>query len=225
MRIIARFTKSDAVRFVSHLDIQRLIHRAFRRAGLPIAFSKGFNPHPLTSFASALSVGVTSDAEWFDVHIAENIEPCEFAAKLNAVLPEGFRIEQAFKASDDKYSLTAFMEAGEYRIDVSADEADITRIQGCVSTLLDGPIIVQKKTKSGIKDVDISPGGLKCNVEVIDDTHAVLNVTTSLTVSGSVNPDLFLGALSKAWCKNADYSIHRTCIYSKDGLYMPLYQQ
>ena len=55
MRIIARFEKNDSVRFVSHLDVQRLFHRAMRRAGLPIAYSNGFNPHPLMSFATALS--------------------------------------------------------------------------------------------------------------------------------------------------------------------------
>ena len=54
MRIIAKLAKGDEVRFVSHLDIQRLLQRAFRRAGIPLAYSQGFNPHPQLSFATAL---------------------------------------------------------------------------------------------------------------------------------------------------------------------------
>ena len=71
MRIIARFEKGEAVRFVSHLDIQRTFQRAFRRANIPLAYSQGFNPHPQLSFATALSLGYTSEAEWFDVKLAE----------------------------------------------------------------------------------------------------------------------------------------------------------
>ncbi|MBR4019618.1 MAG: TIGR03936 family radical SAM-associated protein [Clostridia bacterium] len=56
MRIIARFNKEDSVRFVSHLDVQRLFQRAFRRADLPVAYSNGFNPHQQLSFATALTV-------------------------------------------------------------------------------------------------------------------------------------------------------------------------
>ena len=57
MRLIARLTKLEPVRFVSHLDILRLLQRAFRRAGVPLSYSQGFNPHPLLSFATALSTG------------------------------------------------------------------------------------------------------------------------------------------------------------------------
>lgn len=64
MRIIASFYKHEQVMFVSHLDMQRLFQRAFRRADLPLAYSNGFNPHPLLSFATALSVGYTSDCEY-----------------------------------------------------------------------------------------------------------------------------------------------------------------
>ena len=55
MRIIVSFYKHEQVMFVSHLDMQRLFQRAFRRADLPLAYSNGFNPHPLLSFATALS--------------------------------------------------------------------------------------------------------------------------------------------------------------------------
>ena len=80
MRIIVSFYKHEQVMFVSHLDMQRLFQRAFRRADLQLAYSNGFNPHPLLSFATALSVGYTSDCEYFDVMLSEYVSPAEFPA-------------------------------------------------------------------------------------------------------------------------------------------------
>ena len=69
MRMLAVYHKTESARYISHLDVQRTLQRAFRRAKLPLRFSEGFNPHPELSFASALATGTTSDAEWFDVEL------------------------------------------------------------------------------------------------------------------------------------------------------------
>ena len=100
MRIIASFYKHEQVMFVSHLDMQRLFQRAFRRADLPLAYSNGFNPHPLLSFATALSVGYTSDCEYFDVMLSEYVSPAEFKRRVNAVLPQGVHIVDAVYAGE-----------------------------------------------------------------------------------------------------------------------------
>ena len=109
MRIIASFYKHEQVMFVSHLDMQRLFQRAFRRADLPLAYSNGFNPHPLLSFATALSVGYTSDCEYFDVMLSEYVSPAEFKRRVNAVLPQGVHIVDAVDAGEFKASLTPLM--------------------------------------------------------------------------------------------------------------------
>ena len=75
MRLAVVFTKEAPVRFVSHLDLQRLFQRAFRRAKLPLAYSQGFNPHPLVAFATALSVGFTSEGEYLDLTLTEDVSP------------------------------------------------------------------------------------------------------------------------------------------------------
>ena len=82
------------MRFVSHLDIQRLLQRAFRRADIPLSYSQGFNPHPQLSFATALSTGYTSDAEWVDVKLDKNMEAGDFLDKVNHVMPEGFALAE-----------------------------------------------------------------------------------------------------------------------------------
>ena len=116
MRIIARFEKGEAVRFVSHLDIQRTFQRAFRRANIPLAYSQGFNPHPLLSFATALSLGYTSEAEWFDVKLAQDMCSDAFRDAVNAVLPGGFRILEAAAAAEGLSALTALMAAASYTL-------------------------------------------------------------------------------------------------------------
>ena len=108
--------------FVSHLDMQRLFQRAFRRADLPLAYSNGFNPHPLLSFATALSVGYTSDCEYFDVMLSEYVSPAEFKRRVNAVLPQGVHIVDAVDAGEFKASLTPLMRSAEYD---SIDKADL----------------------------------------------------------------------------------------------------
>lgn len=69
-----KFTRGEELRFISHLDQQRLFQRAFRRAGLDIAHSNGFNPHPKLSFALAMSVGLMSDSEYGDVVLTRDID-------------------------------------------------------------------------------------------------------------------------------------------------------
>lgn len=107
MRLIANFHKGEALRFISHLDIQRLLQRALKRADMPVSYSQGFNPHPLLAFSSALALGYTSDAEWMDVRMEEAVDPQEFPARLNAVLPEGLRVVRAMEIPMELPTLTA----------------------------------------------------------------------------------------------------------------------
>ena len=88
----ARITKDEAIRYISHLDYASLMQRAIRRAKLPAAYSEGFNPHMKMSFASALSVGVTSDAEYMDVELSETLPETEIAKRLRSALPDGVRL-------------------------------------------------------------------------------------------------------------------------------------
>ena len=157
MRIIASFYKHEQVMFVSHLDMQRLFQRAFRRADLPLAYSNGFNPHPLLSFATALSVGYTSDCEYFDVMLSEYVSPAEFKRRVNAVLPQGVHIVDAVDAGEFKASLTPLMRSAEYDIELEfAESVPREAFYVAVDEILNGgEIIVSKKTKGGIKDVDI----------------------------------------------------------------------
>ena len=211
MRIIASFYKHEQVMFVSHLDMQRLFQRAFRRADLPLAYSNGFNPHPLLSFATALSVGYTSDCEYFDVMLSECVSPAEFKRRVNAVLPQGVHIVDAVDAGEFKASLTPLMRSAEYDIELEfAESVPREAFYAAVDEILNGgEIIVSKKTKGGIKDVDIRPMLLGLSVSEFGGRTAKLRLRGKLTAEGGLSPELLLGAFYKKLGTSANSSVNR----------------
>lgn len=85
--MMAVFEKSERLRHIGHLDIQRAVMRALRRSGLPVSYSKGYNPHILLTFASALSTGAAGRKEIMDVQLDRDVTPAEFVAAMNGAMP------------------------------------------------------------------------------------------------------------------------------------------
>lgn len=109
------YGKLGLSRYLSHLEVGRLIDRAGRRAKWPIAYSGGFHPHPKLSFGPALPVGVIGENEFFDVELTEDWTPEQLVASLNETLHEGFTIHSAVR-----------LKAGDASIDASTDRFDYT---------------------------------------------------------------------------------------------------
>lgn len=86
------FSKSGDMRFLSHLDLVRLFQRASRRAGLPVAITKGFSPHLKISISKALKLGVESSNEEAIFYMVEKVAPALFLKSINEKLPEGVRV-------------------------------------------------------------------------------------------------------------------------------------
>lgn len=89
------FTKCGPMRFISHLDLMRLLTRAFRRAGLPVKMTQGFNPHPRLSMKRALKLGQESDHEEASVVLTRRVDAQEFTQQLQRQLPEGIKVKDA----------------------------------------------------------------------------------------------------------------------------------
>lgn len=210
MRMIAAFSKLEPVKFVSHLDMQRLFQRAFRRAGLPLAYSQGFNPHPLLSFATAISVGYTSDGEYFDVGLTDYVSPDEFIERVNAVLPDGVRVTAARDAGEFKASLTTLMRGAEYDVRLTFDAAvEFAAFESAIASLLGGEIIVDKKTKGGIKSVDIRPMLFSVELVEFSGESARLVINGALSAEGGLPLELLFGALSERLGVNFSRLVHR----------------
>ena len=102
MRYLIKYTKEADIKFISHLDLLRTIQRSIRRSGLPIHYSKGFNPHMATAIAQPLSVGVYSDGEYMDAEFDEEVEISEMLQKLNENSARGVRFLNAVLISEAK---------------------------------------------------------------------------------------------------------------------------
>jgi radical SAM-linked protein len=209
---------------LSHLDVQRLFQRTFRRAHIPLKYSQGFNPHPIMSFATALSVGYTSNAEWLEIETVEDITPEIFISDVNAVLPNGFRVSAAFVGDEtQKKALTALMYAAKYTVLLKNSAFDVRDIETTLNKLLESEIIVCKKTKAGMKDVDMRPylNSIKiftCN----DDVN--LNIIGYINASGSLSLELLLDKIFKTLNREYDYYVNRDEIYSISGEVFPRFE-
>lgn len=154
MRLLMRFQKGEEVKYISHLDMQRLFQRALRRADLPCEYSKGFNPHLIISFACALPVGVCSKGEYVEVQLTKFIHPSACAQRLNEVMPKGVKIIDAVEL-DDKYPTVASVIClAEYTFIPENDE-DYSEIINSINKK--DEIIIEKKTKKGFKDINVRP--------------------------------------------------------------------
>ena len=219
MRMLAVYHKAEAARFISHLDILRALQRAFRRAGLPLRYSDGFNPHPELSFASALATGMTSDAEWFEVELTQDMTPEAFVSAVNPVMPRGLSVSDAREMPLGIKTLTSCTRAAEYRITISTEqEFEKDLLEETLHGLLSGEIIVNKRTKSGIKPVDIRPQVLRAIVEGIEKDTITLRVLGQLQADGGLRAELFAGALLDRLDAQGSVRIHRTAMFfDSDG--------
>ncbi len=95
MNVRVRFAKYGAVKFIGHLDVLRYFQKAVRRSGLKIAYSQGFHPHQIMSFASPLGVGITSEGEYMDMELTADYTPQEIVDALNTAMVEGFTVLSA----------------------------------------------------------------------------------------------------------------------------------
>ena len=197
------YEKTDRAKYVSHLDFVRMFGRAIRRAKLPIAYSEGFNPHPLLTFALPLSVGYTSECEILELVMTEEIAPSEVMERLNSVLPEGVRIT---KAHEGKSRMKA--------LDLALYIVYPEKTPGGIADfLLNEEILIEKKTKSGIKETDIRPD--------IKDIKVYLNRIEMVLSAGSranLKPEVVIKAMNKyiPGYNSGECEYHRKEIYTKD---------
>ena len=220
MKLIAAYHKGNEIAMISHLDIQRTLQRAFRRAGIPLSYSNGFNPHPQFSFATAAATGMSSEAEWFEVQLSDEMNPTEFVRRANESMPQGMSVSGAFVAPENFGSLSAKLRAAGYRIDLAFTEAvSEEKLQSTLEEMLLGEIIINKRTKGGIKPVDMRPYILRVSVGQVEGEKTALHVLGKLQADGGLRVDAFIDALLERLDAHAAYEIHRTHMYfAEDGL-------
>lgn len=204
------FSKTGRAKYISHLDLNRCMIRAVRRAEIPLWYTEGFNRHPYVTFASPLSLGFEGLRETMDIRLEADMPMEELVQRMNAVMPEGLKILSAAPA----IKKTADVARSRYRITLGCPLSSINAF------LQQEEIIVDKRTKKkDFKKVNLKPILNESDLLLEPtDGGTELKLTLPSGSSLSVNPALIVDALQKhAGLEELPASIQRLEVYACDG--------
>ena len=192
MRMLAVFEKSERIRHIGHLDIQRSVQRGLRRSGLPVAYSNGFNPHILITFASALSTGACGKREIMDVTMATPVTEEEFLQRMNASMPPELKLTEARSVDDRHPALMGSLRAARY--DLLIRDADCAKkIIFAIGTMMEKDSIpAMRKTKTALRETDIKP-----LIHDIRGEGQHIYTTLALTEREACKPGMLMEALQR----------------------------
>lgn len=185
-KIRAVFEKRGRAKYISHLDLNRCMQRAFKRSGLPVWYTEGFNPHIYIMFALPLSLGYESSVEIMDFNLTEDIPFEEIKEKLNRVMPEGIRIVKAYtpetKHTAIKYADFKIVFKGDGKLLHSEFKRFMKQEQ--INT-------VKKTKRKGEKLIDLKPD-IKIVTEEFQDDKFILILRLPAGTEKNINPSLVI---------------------------------
>lgn len=199
MILRAAITKGESVRYISHLDFARAVERALRRAQLPVAYSEGFNPHVKLAFASALSVGVTSRQEYFDVELTQAVEPEAFLAKLSAVLPDGMAVLQAVPIEQPHKALMAVVNFAAYTVELPLTGSVDAAEQAVAAFNAAQAVSYTKHSPKGNREIDLKQYIVQPVAAAVIGSTLTLSFGIAITPTGSAKPSEVIEVLSEAF--------------------------
>lgn len=192
MKARIKFRKYGVMKFIGHLDIMRFFQKAMRRAGIPIAFTGGFSPHMIMSFANPLGVGVTSDAEYFDIELTEDVDMHACVKRLNSVMVEGMEIVNMVPISNDKKKTgMSIVAAADYLSREKEGQFPADWKEQVEKFMAQSQILIVKATKKSEKEVDIKP--MIYELKVQDDDLFMKVATGSVE---NLKPELVMQAFA-----------------------------
>jgi radical SAM-linked protein len=201
------FAKGDALKYISHLDLARAWERIFRRAGLPIAYSQGFNPRPRFQIAAGLPVGVTGLAELLDVWLAESLAPQEVLTRLRPALPCGLEVLDAVEVDLRASSLQSQLRTADYRAVVHSQET-VEAMRTRVQALLDASTLPRRRQHKGQwQTYDLRPLVQSVTVEPGQPGEQIVAMRLQASPHGAGRPDEVLDALGLSL---APHTLERT---------------
>lgn len=198
MKIRIKFRKYGVMKFIGHLDIMRYFQKAMRRAEIDIAYSEGFSPHQIMSFAAPLGVGIVSDGEYLDIEVHSTRSSKESVERLNQAMVEGAEVVSYIKLPDQAKTAMSIVAAADYYVyykEPAACPLTVEELQAKVHDFYEVPeeILITKKTKKSEKVMDLKQ--LIYNFKVVEREGQpcfYLKVCTGST--DNVKPELVLEA-------------------------------
>jgi radical SAM-linked protein len=213
-QIICRFAKGEEVKFISHLDLMRALERGMRRARLPLAYSEGFNPRPRVSYASALSVGHTSEAELLAFALTEPMDPSDARKALNANLAEGLQILQAWARPPHKpKSSLGDIDTAEYAVRVEGPLRGIDLRARAEAVMAQTELRIARVRDKATKELDLRPLVGEIAVVQASEDCAELHLRLRTGSAGGAKPEEVLAALGVAG-RQFRIGVQRTALYA-----------
>ena len=158
MKVRIKFRKYGVLKFIGHLDVMRFFQKVMRRAEIPIAFTGGYSPHMIMSFASPLGIGLTSEGEYVDIELAEPISSEEAVKRMNAVMVEGMEIISFRQISEEKKATgMAIVAAADYYVNVQKGALPQNWKELFAKFYAQPEIRIVKQTKRSEQEVNIRP--------------------------------------------------------------------
>jgi len=195
IKVRIKFSKHGALKFIGHLDIMRYFQKAFRRSGIDIAYTGGFSPHPVMSFAAPLGVGLESDGEYLDVELNGPESADGLIEKLNEQMAEGMEILSAVVLPEKSGSAMAAVAAAGYYIAFRNEFAPPQGWQNAIEKFLaKDKIIVEKQTKKSMMEVDLKPAIYDFRLSSYGEKDC-LYLMVNASSSGNIKPAMVMEAL------------------------------
>lgn len=193
MKVRIKFAKSGAMRFIGHLDVMRFFQKAIRRAGIDVAYSEGFSPHQIMSFAAPLGVGLTSNGEYLDIEVRSHAGAEDMKRRLEAVMVEGMEILSVTALEEGTRNAMASVAAAEYSVRFRQGYAPDKGWEDRLLAFYDRPVLTVKKTKKSEVEIDIKPYIYQLSVTG-KGKDAVVHMLVNASSSGNIKPGLVMEA-------------------------------
>ena len=193
--IRVKFKKEGDMIYISHLDLQKLLQRAFRRADIELSYSKGYNPHPKMSYGNALALGTESYGEYVDIEIEEEIGVEEFLTRINEELPQGIEFVKAEEIDPKTPSLASTIEYGEYLFNIEL-ETPLSKefVKSRIADFMNKEeIMITKKNKKGkIVESNIRPMIRFFDILSLEENNLILIATIDTGSKANLNTNIFI---------------------------------
>lgn len=193
-KVRIKFSKHGPTKYIGHLDMLRYFQKSMRRAEIDIAYSTGFSPHQIMSFAYPLGVGMETDGDYFDIEMYSVPDTTQVKDALNAVMVPGIVIENVIILPQNCGNAMASVAAASYTITkLNGSDFEKELIDGCQRLFDSKEILVEKVTKKNTLTVDIRP-----NIYELSMDSKVLRCKVDASSAGNVKPITVLQALAES---------------------------
>jgi len=193
--IRAKFNKEGDMIYISHLDLQQLLQRAFRRAEIELCYSQGFNPHPKISYGNALALGTESQGEYVDVEIEDDLSVEEYLNRKNEQLPKGITFIKGMEITRQTPSLASTIEYGEYIFTIEIEKALSKEFvkSKILEFMSQEEIMITKKNKKGkMVEANIRPMIKRFDILDVSENVITLEATTATGSKANLNNSIFI---------------------------------